>query len=120
MPNVSRAGASGYWMKSGTADELLEAIDTVLSGELYVSPRVALLAVHKLVDRPVKGSGQVDLLSDRELQVFALIGASHGVGRIAQELNTSVARQSNRIANTSSLSSVIPTRNLLSTAHVIS
>jgi DNA-binding NarL/FixJ family response regulator len=38
------AGASGYWMKSGKADELLEAIDTVLSGELYVSPRVALLA----------------------------------------------------------------------------
>ena len=84
-----RAGASGYWMKSGTADELLEAIDTVLSGELYVSPRVALLAVHKLVDRPVKGSGQVALLSDRELHVFALIGASHGVGRIAQELNIS-------------------------------
>ena len=84
-----RAGASGYWMKSGTADELLEAIDTVLSGELYVSPRVALLAVHKLVDRPVKGSGQVGLLSDRELHVFALIGASHGVGRIAQELNIS-------------------------------
>jgi DNA-binding NarL/FixJ family response regulator len=84
-----RAGASGYWMKNGTADELLEAIDTVLSGELYVSPRVALLAVHKLVDRPVKGSGQVDLLSDRELQVFALIGAGHGVGRIAQGLNIS-------------------------------
>jgi DNA-binding NarL/FixJ family response regulator len=84
-----RAGASGYWMKSGTADELLEAIDTVLSGELYVSPRVALLAVHKLVDRPVKGSGQAGLLSDRELHVFALIGASHGVGRIAQELNIS-------------------------------
>jgi DNA-binding NarL/FixJ family response regulator len=84
-----RAGASGYWMKSGTADELLEAIDAVLSGELYVSPRVALLAVHKLVDRPVKGSGQVGLLSDRELHVFALIGASHGVGRIAQELNIS-------------------------------
>ena len=86
---VLRAGASGYWMKSGTADELLKAIDTVLGGELYVSPRVALLAVHKLVDRPVKGSRQVGLLSDRELHVFALIGAGHGVGRIGQELNIS-------------------------------
>ena len=86
---ILRAGASGYWMKNGTAAELLEAIDTVLGGELYVSPRVALLAVHKLVDRPVNGAGQVGLLSDRELQVFALIGASHGVGRIAQELNIS-------------------------------
>ena len=86
---VLRAGASGYWMKSCTADELLKAIDTVLGGELYVSPRVALLALHKLVHRPVNGVGPVGLLSDRELQVFALIGASHGVGRIAQELNIS-------------------------------
>jgi len=84
-----RAGASGYWMKSGMADELLQAIDTVLSGELYVSPRVALLAVHKLVDKPVRGAGGVAVLSDRELHVFALVGASHGVGRIAQELNIS-------------------------------
>ena len=36
-----------------------------------------------------KGAGQVGLLTDRELQVFALIGASHGVGRIAQELKIS-------------------------------
>ena len=41
-----RAGASGYWMKRGTASGLLQAIETVLSGELYVSPRIALLAVH--------------------------------------------------------------------------
>ena len=46
-----RAGASGYWMKRGTASGLLQAIETVLSGELYVSPRIALLAVHKLIDR---------------------------------------------------------------------
>src|SRR5438128_884428 len=52
-----RAGASGYWMKTGTADALLDAIDTVLSGEFYVSPRVALLAVHKLVEHSVKDLG---------------------------------------------------------------
>jgi DNA-binding NarL/FixJ family response regulator len=84
-----RAGASGYWMKSGTSAGLLEAIDTVLNGELYVSPRIALLAVHELINRTGKGSGQVGPLSDRELPVFALIGAGHGVGRIAQELNIS-------------------------------
>ncbi len=84
-----RAGASGYWMKSGTVDDLLEAIDTVLSGELYVSPRVALLAVHKLVDHSVKDLGNIAVLSDRELQVFALIGAGHGCGQIAQELGVS-------------------------------
>ena len=84
-----RAGASGYWMKSGPVAGLLDAIDTVLSGELYVSPRVALLAVHKLVDHSVKDLGNIAVLSDRELQVFALIGAGHGCGQIAQELGIS-------------------------------
>lgn len=84
-----RAGASGYWMKSGTAVGLLEAIETVLSGELYVSQRAALLAVHKLVDRPSLTSLGLSVLSDRELHVFALIGAGHGVGRIGQELGIS-------------------------------
>ena len=106
-------------MKNGTADELLEAIDTVLGGELYVSPRVALLAVHKLVDRPVKGVGQVGLLSDRELQVFALIGASHGVGRIAQELNISRKTVETHCEHIK-VSSVMPTPNLLRAAHGVS
>ena len=84
-----RAGASGYWMKRGTASGLLQAIETVLNGELYVSPRIALLAVHKLIDRSLPSSVAVAALSDRELHVFALIGAGHGVGRIAQQLGIS-------------------------------
>ena len=84
-----RAGASGYWMKRGTASGLLQAIETVLSGELYVSPRIALLAVHKLIDRSSPSSVAVAALSDRELHVFALIGAGHGVSRIAQQLGIS-------------------------------
>ena len=52
-----RAGASGYWMKSGSAAELLEAIEMVLSGEPYVSPRIALLAVRELINRPGKVPG---------------------------------------------------------------
>jgi DNA-binding NarL/FixJ family response regulator len=84
-----RAGASGYWMKSGTASGLLQAVESVLSGELYVSPRIVLAAVHKLVGRPGKGPGELAVLTDRELHVFALIGAGHGVGRIAQQLGIS-------------------------------
>ena len=45
-----RAGASGYWMKSGTREELIRAIETVFADELYVSPGVALRAVHKVVE----------------------------------------------------------------------
>jgi len=86
---VLRAGASGYWMKRGTASGLLQAIETVLNGELYVSPRIALLAVRKLIDRSSPSPVAVTALTDRELHVFALIGAGHGVGRIAQQLGIS-------------------------------
>jgi DNA-binding NarL/FixJ family response regulator len=84
-----RAGASGYWMKGGPAAELLEAIEMVLSGEPYVSPRIALLAVRELINQPAKAPGHVAQLSDRELHMLALICAGHGIGRIAQELKIS-------------------------------
>ena len=84
-----RAGASGYWMKTGSAEGLLKAIDTVLSGELYVSPTLGLLAVHKLVDRSAKNADLLSELSDRELAVFSFIAARHGTGQIAKELGIS-------------------------------
>jgi len=83
------AGGSGYWMKSGPAAELLEAIEMVLSGEPYVSPRIALLAVRELINRQAKAPGHVAQLSDQELYMLALICAGHDVGRIAQELKIS-------------------------------
>lgn len=86
---ILRAGASGYWMKSGTSAGLLNAIDTVLSGELYVSPKVGLLAIHKLIDRSGKNGDRLAHLSDRELAVFSFIAARHGTGQIAKELGIS-------------------------------
>jgi len=83
-----RAGASGYWMKTSTREELIHAIDTVLAGELYASPRIALRAVHEIVDRPTTHP-KIPNLTDRELHVFALNGAGLGTTRIAQELGIS-------------------------------
>jgi DNA-binding NarL/FixJ family response regulator len=83
-----RAGASGYWMKTSSREELLRAIDVVLAGELYVSSRVALRAVHEVVERPA-AHPKVPGLTDRELHVFALRGAGLGTGRIAEELGIS-------------------------------
>jgi DNA-binding NarL/FixJ family response regulator len=83
-----RAGASGYWMKTATREELIRAIDTVLAGELYVSPRIALRAVHEVIDRPA-AHPKIPNLTDRELHVFALSGAGLGTSRIAQELGIS-------------------------------
>ncbi len=83
-----RAGASGYWMKTSTREELIRAVDTILAGELYVSPRIALRAVHEVVDRPATHP-KIPNLTDRELHVFALSGAGLGTSRIAQELGIS-------------------------------
>src|SRR4029077_3944741 len=76
------AGAAGYWMKNGSAEELLHAVETVASGGIYVSPLIASLAVQKFARGGTLPSG-VDCLSDRELAVFALIAAEQSVGRIA-------------------------------------
>jgi DNA-binding NarL/FixJ family response regulator len=83
-----RAGASGYWVKSGTREELIHAIETVLEGELYVSPEVALVAVHRLIENPASFR-HASNLTDRELHVFGLIGTGFGTSRIAKELGIS-------------------------------
>jgi DNA-binding NarL/FixJ family response regulator len=86
---ILRAGASGYWMKNGGETELLSCIETVLSGQIYVSSRVALYAVHRLVAGRHPRSNLVGGLTDRELHVFGLIGNGMGPGRIAGDLNLS-------------------------------
>ncbi len=83
-----RAGASGYWMKTSTRQELVRALDTVLAGELYVSTRIASRVVHEVVNcRPIYP--KVPNLTDRELHVFTLNGAGLGTSRIAEELGIS-------------------------------
>src|SRR6185437_12576281 len=83
-----RAGASGYWMKTSTREELIRALDTILAGELYVSPRIASRVVHEVVNGPATHP-KVPNLTDRELHVFTLKGAGLGTSRIAQELGIS-------------------------------
>jgi DNA-binding NarL/FixJ family response regulator len=82
------AGASGYWMKNSSVDELMHAIETVLAGEIYASRAVTSVAMHKFAGRRELPHG-LDALSDRELAVFALIAAGHGAGQIARELGIS-------------------------------
>jgi DNA-binding NarL/FixJ family response regulator len=83
-----QAGAAGYWMKNGSAEELLRAVQTVAAGKIYVSPLMTSLAVEKFAHREDLPHG-LSLLSDRELAVFALIAAEQGVGRIAKQLGIS-------------------------------
>ncbi len=83
-----RAGASGYWMKTSTREELIRALDMVLAGELYVSSRIASRIVHEVVNCRATYP-KVPNLTDRELHVFKLNGAGLGTSRIAQELGIS-------------------------------
>src|SRR5436309_732849 len=71
-----RAGASGYIMKENATDEVLRALRKVLAGELYFSERVAAAVVQRtLREKPSGSRSGIELLSDRELQVFQLLGA---------------------------------------------
>lgn len=82
------AGASGYWMKNSSVEELMHAMETVLAGEIYASRVITSVAMHKFAGRRNHPPG-LDVLSDRELAVFALIASGHGVGQIAKELGIS-------------------------------
>ena len=82
------AGAAGYWMKNGSPEELMRAVETVAAGELYASPAITALAMQRFAHRQHLPDS-VDALSDRELAVFSLIAARHRTGEIAKELGIS-------------------------------
>ena len=82
------AGAAGYWMKNGSAQELIRALDTVAAGEVYISPVIAALAIRRFAHRE-KLPCSLRRLTDRELVILGLIAAEQGVGRIAEELGIS-------------------------------
>ncbi len=86
-----RAGANGYIMKHEAAERVLVAIRQVLNHEIYVSERVASRMLHHYITgSPAAGQSPLADLSDRELEVFRLIGEGHSTRAIAEELHLSV------------------------------
>ena len=85
------AGAKGYIMKAEATERVITAIRKILSGEIYVSDRMAAKMVRKLVGgRSDVGASAIDSLSDRELEVFRLIGQGRGTRQIAEKLHLSI------------------------------
>jgi DNA-binding NarL/FixJ family response regulator len=85
-----RAGASGYIMKENVTDEVLRAVRKVLAGELYFSEKVAAAVVQRtLRDKPTPSRNGVERLSDREMQVFQLLGAAYTPREIAEQFHLS-------------------------------
>ncbi|MHC4719770.1 MAG: response regulator [Planctomycetota bacterium] len=86
-----RAGAKGYIMKAEATEHVVTAIRKVLSGQIYLSDRMTAKLIHKLVGgRTEVGASAIDSLSDRELEVFHLIGQGHGTRQIGEKLYLSV------------------------------
>ncbi len=86
-----KAGASGYVMKQAASNTLIQAIEKVLDGEIYVS-KVMSSQMLKMAFRSggeVQRSG-TEALSLRELEVFELIGRGNSTREIAEQLNLSV------------------------------
>ncbi|HWX23107.1 MAG TPA: response regulator transcription factor [Candidatus Binatia bacterium] len=86
-----RAGALGYVMKQDALDKVLPAIRRVLSGNIYVSEALGA----RMLQQQVRGKSDIHEspvkdLSDRELEVFSLIGQWKKTSEIAQELHLSV------------------------------
>jgi DNA-binding NarL/FixJ family response regulator len=85
-----RAGARGYIMKEAGGEALLAAIRQVLRGEVYVSPRMSARLLDALsARRPRASHSPIEQLTDREFEVFQLIGQGKGTREIAAQLGLS-------------------------------
>jgi DNA-binding NarL/FixJ family response regulator len=86
-----RAGASGYIMKQEGTEKVLLALRKVSQGEVYLSERLGNRMLHTLVNGRTAMSGSpVEELSDRELEVFSLIGHGYGTRPISEKLHLSI------------------------------
>ena len=86
-----RAGANGYIMKQEATEKVLVAIRRILQGEVYLSDRLTSTMLQQLVRGEVTGrKSPLVNLTDRELEVFRLIGEGRGTRQIAEELHLSV------------------------------
>jgi DNA-binding NarL/FixJ family response regulator len=86
-----RAGAMGYIMKHEPAKTMKAAVHKVLSGEMYLSEKMSSTVISRFMrgesERP---ASPLETLSDRELEVFRLLGRGQGVRQISEELGVTI------------------------------
>jgi len=86
-----RAGAAGYVTKQQLDETLLIAIRCVLAGEIYMSDQLQIRLATKCLGRQILApDSPLDSLTDRELQVFRLIGEGSTTRQIAEDLSLSI------------------------------
>jgi DNA-binding NarL/FixJ family response regulator len=84
-----RAGAAGYIMKREATEKVLDAIRTVLQGGLYFSNTVNAMLAQKLVQGTGDQPAAIGSLSDRELEVFQLLGQGQSTRQVSEQMNIS-------------------------------
>lgn len=82
-----RAGARGYLMKREAATKVIQGIRAVLAGEVFVSQKISALMAERFVDGHTAAASPVTQLSDRELEVFQLLGRGLSTRQIADHLH---------------------------------
>jgi DNA-binding NarL/FixJ family response regulator len=85
---VLKAGADGYVMKSALGPALLQAVDTVMAGQVYLSPSLGSSLLRRIAGR--SGAADSPELSGREIEVLRLVAAGKSTREIAEQLNRSV------------------------------
>ncbi|HET7808648.1 MAG TPA: response regulator transcription factor, partial [Gaiellaceae bacterium] len=85
-----KAGASGYVLKSGADEEIVDAARAAMRGESYLYPSAVTTLVRDYVERGGRGEEQFDVLTPRELEVLKLIAEAHTSKEIADELFISI------------------------------
>jgi DNA-binding NarL/FixJ family response regulator len=87
---VLRAGGRGYIMKQAGGEKMLEAIRRVLSGQFYVSENMSAKIFEGLSGRRAQAGGSpMEKLTDREFEIFQLIGQGRSTQEIAKQLHLS-------------------------------
>ncbi|MGA1824374.1 MAG: response regulator transcription factor [bacterium] len=86
-----RAGAKGYIRKEETASKVVTAIHHILNGQIYLSDNLSSKLINRFFDGQMCESESIaDLLTDRELEVFRLLGQGFGTNQIAKNLHVSM------------------------------
>ena len=86
-----RAGARGYVMKAESATQVVAALRDVLAGKLHISEQMRSLFVERFVDgAPPLSLSPTEVLSDREFEVFQLLGQGFETRRIAEKLGLNI------------------------------
>lgn len=87
-----RAGAQGYINKQEATEKIVEAIRQIISGKIYLSGHMAERMLHHMVGlgQATPAQASIESLSNRELEVFELIGKGYATRQIAESLHLSV------------------------------